>query len=91
MTFTPVNNYLYVRTIKKDETEEASILLPQDYQSVESPYGVVEVLGCSGESGTLWGTGLHLVVEATHAYALPTQRRDLHGHQGKPRNRYFIG
>ena len=64
MTFTPVNNYLYVRTIKKDETEEASILLPQDYQSVESPYGVVEVLGCSGESGTLWGVGLQLVVEA---------------------------
>jgi hypothetical protein len=25
---------------------------------------VVEVVNCSGESGTLWGTGLRLVVEA---------------------------
>ena len=64
MTFTPVNNYLYVRTVEDIETEESGVLLPQDYRAVESPHAVVEVLGCSGESGTLWDTGLRLVVEA---------------------------
>ena len=64
MTFTPVNNYLYVRTIEDNEIEESAILLPQDYRSAENPHAVVEVLGCSGESGTLWGKGLHLIVEA---------------------------
>jgi co-chaperonin GroES (HSP10) len=63
MTFTPVNNYLSVRTVE-DETEDSGILLPQDYRAVESPFAVVEVVGCSGESGTLWGTGLQIVVEA---------------------------
>jgi len=64
MTFTPVNNYLYVNPIEDNEAEESGILLPQDYRSVENPHAVVEVLGCSGESGTLWGKGLRLVVEA---------------------------
>ena len=63
MTFTPVNNYLYVKVVE-DETEESGILLPQDYRAVESPFAVVEVLNCSGESGTMWGCGLQLVVEA---------------------------
>ena len=63
MNFTPVNNYLYVRAVE-DETEDSGILLPQDYRSVESPFAVVEVLNCSGESGTLWGCGIRLVVEA---------------------------
>ena len=64
MTLTPVNNYLCVRPLEDDGTEEASILLPQDYRPAESAFAVVEVISCSGESGTLWGTGLHLVVEA---------------------------
>jgi co-chaperonin GroES (HSP10) len=64
MTLTPVNNYLWVRTVESNEEEEVGILLPQDYRAVESPFAVVEVVNCSGESGTLWGTGLRLVVEA---------------------------
>ena len=64
MTFTPVNNYLYVKTVEDTETEDSGILLPQDYRAVESPFAVVEVVNCSGESGTLWGTGLRIVVEA---------------------------
>ena len=64
MTFTPVNNYLYVKTVDTEDTDDVGILLPQDYRSVESPFAVVEVVNCSGESGTLWGTGLQLVVEA---------------------------
>ena len=64
MNFTPVNNYLYVRTVEDPDTEESGILLPQDYRAVENPFAVVEVVNCSGESGTLWGPGLQLVVEA---------------------------
>lgn len=64
MTFTPVNHYLYVRAVEDNETEESSILLPQDYRSADNPFAVVEVLNCSGESGTLWGCGIQLVVEA---------------------------
>jgi co-chaperonin GroES (HSP10) len=64
MTFTPVNNYLYVRTVEDNETEESGILLPQNYRAVESPFAVVEVVNCSGENGTIWSTGLQLVVEA---------------------------
>jgi len=64
MIFTPVNNYLYVRTIEDNPPEETGILLPQDYRTATQPHAVVEVLGCSGESGTLWGVGLHIVVEA---------------------------
>ena len=64
MRLTPVNNYLTVRTVEDTGTEESGILLPQDYRAVESPFAVVEVVNCSGESGTLWGTGLRLVVEA---------------------------
>ena len=64
MIFTPVNNYLYVSEVRDMEIEDAGILLPQDYRSAEKPFTVVEVLNCSGESGTLWGCGLQLVVEA---------------------------
>tara|TARA_R110002020_G_scaffold53430_14_gene149570 strand:- start:170 stop:448 length:279 start_codon:yes stop_codon:yes gene_type:complete len=64
MTFTPVNNYLYVKTVEDNELEDSGILLPQDYRSVENPHAAVEVIACSGESGTLWGTGMRLVVEA---------------------------
>ena len=64
MTLTPVNNYLVVQTVEDTDAEDSGILLPQDYRSVESPFAVVQVLNCSGESGTLWGTGLQLVVEA---------------------------
>ena len=64
MTFTPVNNYLYVETVDTEETDDVGILLPQNYRSVESPFAVVEVVNCSGESGPLWGTGLQLVVDA---------------------------
>ena len=64
MTFTPVNNYLYVRTVEDAETEDSGILLPQDYRAVESPFAVVEVVNSCGENGTIWGRGLQLVVEA---------------------------
>ncbi len=64
MNFTPVNNYLSVRTVEDTDTEDSGILLPQDYRAVESPFAVVEVINCSGENGTLWGAGLQLVVEA---------------------------
>jgi co-chaperonin GroES (HSP10) len=64
MNLSPVNNYLVVKTVEDVEEEESTILLPQDYRSVESPFAVVEVVNCSGESGTLWGTGLQIVVEA---------------------------
>jgi len=64
MTFTPVNNYLSVRTVEDNDIEDSGILLPQDYRAAESPFAVVEVLNCSGESGTLWGRGICLVVEA---------------------------
>ncbi len=62
MTLAPVNNYLSVRTVEDTDTEDSGILVPQDYRAVESPFAVVEVVNCSGESGTLWGTGLHIVV-----------------------------
>ena len=64
MNLTPVNNYLSVRTVEDAGTEESGILLPQDYRAVESPFAVVEVVNCSGDSGTLWGAGLQIVVEA---------------------------
>ena len=64
MNFTPVNNYLSVRSVEDTDDDNSAILLPQDYRAVDSPFAVVEVVNCSGESGTLWGTGLQLVVEA---------------------------
>ena len=64
MNLTPVNNYLTVQAIEDTDIEESGILLPQDYRAVESPFAVVEVVNCSGENGTLWGTGLQIVVEA---------------------------
>lgn len=64
MIFTPVNNYLYVKVVEKKTPQENDILLPEDYRSVESPFVVVEVIHCSGESGTLWGEGLRIMVEA---------------------------
>ncbi len=64
MNLSPVNNYLVVKTVEDTDTEDSGILLPQDYRAVESPFAVVEVVNCSGENGTLWGTGLQIVVEA---------------------------
>tara|TARA_R100000664_G_C2733201_1_gene123304 strand:+ start:492 stop:770 length:279 start_codon:yes stop_codon:yes gene_type:complete len=64
MNFTPVNNYLSVRSVEDTDDDNSAILLPQDYRAADSPFAVVEVVNCSGESGTLWGTGLQLVVEA---------------------------
>ncbi len=66
MNLSPVNNYLVVKTVEDTEIEDSGItvLLPQDYRAVESPFAVVEVVNCSGENGTLWGAGLHVVVEA---------------------------
>ena len=64
MNLSPVNNYLVVKTIEDEDDSGITVLLPQDYRAVESPFAVVEVVGCSGESGTLWGTGLQIVVEA---------------------------
>jgi len=64
MNFTPVNSYLSVRSLEETDDDNSGILLPQDYRAVESPFAVVEVVNCSGENGTLWGTGLQIVVEA---------------------------
>ncbi len=65
MNLSPVNNYLVVKTVEDDpEDTGITVLLPQDYRAAESPFAVVEVVNCSGDSGTLWGTGLQLVVEA---------------------------
>ena len=65
MNFVPVNNYLYVRTVEDNETEDVGILLPQDYRSVESPFAVVELLQAHTTSNNvMWGAELRLVVEA---------------------------
>ena len=64
MNLSPVNNYLVVKTIEDEDDTGITVLLPQDYRAVESPFAVVEVVGCSGESGTIWGAGLEIVVEA---------------------------
>ena len=64
MNLSPVNNYLTVRTVEDTDTEDSGILLPQDYRAVENPFAVVEVVNCSGDSGTIWGAGLQIVVEA---------------------------
>jgi len=68
MTFIPVNNYLYVKTIEASETEESGILLPQDYRAVESPFAVVEVISPyireDEQCAYGWPPGLQLVVEA---------------------------
>ena len=65
MKFVPVNNYLYVRTVEDNETEDVGILLPQDYRSVESPFAVVELRQAHTTSNNvLWAFGLRLVVEA---------------------------
>ena len=64
MNLSPVNNYLTVRTVEDTDTEDSGILLPQDYRAVENPFAVVEVVNCSGESGTIWGVGLQIIVEA---------------------------
>ena len=66
MIFTPVNNYLYVKAVEEstDHLPDCQILLPQEYRAAESPYAVVDVVSCSGESGTIWGEGLRVVVEA---------------------------
>jgi len=64
MDLSPVNNYLVVRTIEDTDTADSGILLPQDYRAVESPFAVVEVVNCSGDSGTTWGAGLQIIVEA---------------------------
>ena len=65
MNFVPVNNYLYVRTVEDNETEDVGILLPQDYRSVESPFAVVELRQAHTTSNNvLWAFGLRLVVEA---------------------------
>ena len=64
MNLSPVNNYLTVRTVEDTDTEDSGILLPQDYRAVENPFAVVEVVNCSGASGTIWGAGLQIVVEA---------------------------
>jgi len=73
MRFTPVNNYLYVKAVEEatEETPDSQILLPQEYRSVESPFAVVEIVNCAGESGTLWGTGLRVVVEARMLQDIP--------------------
>jgi co-chaperonin GroES (HSP10) len=62
MTFTPVNNHLWVRTIEDEETEESGILLPQDYRPADKAFAVVRVLGASMEAA--WVVGTTLVVEA---------------------------
>ena len=62
MTFTPVNNHLWVRTIEDEESEESEILLPQDYRPADKAFAAVRVLGASMEAA--WTPGTVLVVEA---------------------------
>jgi len=63
MRFTPVNKYLWVRTLEDEETEESGILLPQDYRPADKPFAAVRVLGTSmGDAA--WVTGTLLIVEA---------------------------
>ena len=57
MNLSPVNNYLVVKTVEDTDTEDSGILLPQDYRAAESPFAVVEVVNCSGDNGTLRGSG----------------------------------
>ena len=64
MTFTPVNNYLYVKTLDEVETPDTGILLPQDYRAVDNPFAAVEVLSSSGDGEVIWEAGLQLIVEA---------------------------
>jgi co-chaperonin GroES (HSP10) len=65
MNFIPVNNYLYIRTVEDNETEDVGILLPQDYRSVESPHAVAELLQThTTANNVMWARGIHLVVEA---------------------------
>ena len=70
MTFTPVNNYLYVRVVEEEVAEDSAILLPQDYRAVEKPFAIVEVLsqvytkGADSVDMSSWTAGTHLVVEA---------------------------
>ena len=64
MNLSPVNNYLVVTAVEDPEDTGITVLLPQDYRPAESPFAVVEVVNCSGENGTIWGTGLQIVVEA---------------------------
>ena len=65
MNFVPVNNYLYVRTVEDNESEDSGILLPQDYRSVESPFAVVELRQAHTTSNNvLWAFRLRLAVEA---------------------------
>ena len=64
MNLSPVNNYLVVTAVEDPEDTGITVLLPQDYRPAESPFKVVEVVNCSGENGTIWGTGLQIVVEA---------------------------
>jgi len=62
MTFTPVNNHLYVKVIEDNQAEESGILLPQDYRPAERPFAAVRVLGASMEAA--WVPGTVLIVEA---------------------------
>ena len=62
MTFTPVNNHLYVKVVEDEDTEETAILLPQDYRPVDKPFAAVRVLAASMEAE--WTPGSLLVVEA---------------------------
>ena len=48
MEFIPRNRYLLVEEVEKEEIEEQStILLPEDYKSVENIYKVVEIMAYS--------------------------------------------
>ena len=86
MTFTPVNNYLYVKVIEENEAEDSGILLPQEYRAAESPFAAVEVLGASMMEAA-WVPGTRLIVEAQ-------MLRDIH-HDGKiftvVKENYVIG
>ena len=46
MNFEPVNNYLYVKVIEKEE-EKTGVLVPEGYKVAKSPYQVVEIIRSS--------------------------------------------
>ena len=63
MNFEPVNNYLYVKVIEKEE-EKTGVLVPEGYKVAKSPYQVVEIIRSSALN-TYWMPETKVVVEAS--------------------------
>ena len=66
MRFLPQNRNISIELVEDEKTEEASILLPADYQSPPETYVVVRVSddGAAPDCTRNWEPGWLLVVEA---------------------------